>query len=75
MKLKLRLTLLSVPALLLVTSVTTVRSQTGNPEDPDFLQPQGQGLWRDLDGSYWCGGNCGPNQRCCSITIVDPQPY
>lgn len=75
MKRKIRLTLLSAPLLLLVTSVTTVRSQTGDPDDPAFLQPQAQGLWRDLDGGYWCGGECGPNQRCCSFTIVAPLPH
>jgi hypothetical protein len=70
MKMRIRLMLLAAPALLLVTSATTVRSQVSDPGDHQFLQSQG--LWRDLDGSYWCGGLCGPNQRCCDIVIAPP---
>jgi hypothetical protein len=27
------------------------------------------GLWRGSDGNLYCGGACGPNQVCCTITI------
>lgn len=29
------------------------------------------GLWRNSDGTYWCGGGCNKsiNQVCCTVTI------
>lgn len=26
------------------------------------------GLWTDSNGDPWCGGSCGKDQTCCSIT-------
>lgn len=41
-------------------------------------QGKAQGLWRDIDGSYWCGATCSPNQRCCAVVLtpdtVRPRP-
>jgi hypothetical protein len=26
------------------------------------------GLWVDNNGGLWCGGTCGTNQQCCTIS-------
>jgi hypothetical protein len=31
-----------------------------------------QGLWRDSNGKYWCGGECSAGQSCCSIIVRPP---
>jgi hypothetical protein len=36
-----------------------------------YTVPAQPGLYRDLDGNLWCGGTCGPEQRCCVIQEVE----
>ncbi|HEX2095018.1 MAG TPA: hypothetical protein VHG28_21645 [Longimicrobiaceae bacterium] len=58
---------LITPAVILVALIA---GGAGFPEGSDGTTMSGDnGLWRDMDGGYWCGGDCGPGQRCCTITM------
>ncbi len=60
----------AVAFVLLSGGVTVARSQVDDfsvtSENPG--SPPG-GLYRDMDGGYWCGGTCGANQQCCRIIL------
>lgn len=59
-----RLALAAAIVAALVPTGRTAMSQTAVIEDANGPN----GLWRDADGKLWCGGDCNPGQRCCTIS-------
>lgn len=62
-------------AIVVTTLVTSGAGYPDGPADgpgrPTDVSTTGQsGLYRDSDGSYWCGGECSSGQQCCKWAVA-----
>lgn len=51
----------------LISLTVTWSAAPASSQDPDIARAGTNGLWRDMDNGFWCGGTCFPGQACCSI--------
>jgi hypothetical protein len=58
-------------AVIALAGSTSGAAASPKPIDPvePSMSSASYGLYRDMDGGLWCGGQCMSGQRCCSITM------